>query len=176
MSTNNIVCPNCQTENSPSEQFCNKCGLWIQDVETSKTIFEKTGNVLRANIRQILHDLDKPEHPPDLKDGQVGLAIAGDESVLVIDFTGPIILGRDTGQTAFEHPIIDFNDYRGYKMGVSRKHALISSRGGIFTLTDLGSSNGTFLNGQQIQPNTPIPITNGDHIALGKLEMFFYCK
>jgi hypothetical protein len=44
-----------------------------------------------------------------------------------------------------------------------------------FLLADLGSANGTFLNGDRIEPNTPVEISDMDSIRLGpvvKLQFF----
>jgi pSer/pThr/pTyr-binding forkhead associated (FHA) protein len=52
---------------------------------------------------------------------------------------------------------------------VSRKHcAIVIEKGGV-VLRDLGSTNGTFLNGQRIQERQELK--NGDHIAIGVLEL-----
>ncbi len=47
---------------------------------------------------------------------------------------------------------------------VSRQHAVINYRSGMFVLTDLGSANGTFLNDQQVVQ--PLPLVAGDAIRL----------
>ena len=48
--------------------------------------------------------------------------------------------------------------------GVSRRHAQIRTKDGRSTLTDLGSTNGTKLNGQQVQSR---PLSDGDRITVG---------
>ena len=48
---------------------------------------------------------------------------------------------------------------------VSRKHACISCQGERYFLEDLGSSNGTYLNGKLIKGATPL--SSGDQIGLG---------
>lgn len=47
---------------------------------------------------------------------------------------------------------------------VSRQHAVINYRDGIFMLTDLSSANGTFVNDQQL--TEPFPLAHGDVIRL----------
>src|SRR5262245_53419794 len=49
--------------------------------------------------------------------------------------------------------------------GVSRQHARITLQGYQYLIEDLGSSNGTFLNGQQI--TGPVPLRPNDQVALG---------
>jgi pSer/pThr/pTyr-binding forkhead associated (FHA) protein len=51
---------------------------------------------------------------------------------------------------------------------VSRHHCLIRCRGGEVTLADLGSANGTFVNGQRIRSQTVL--RHGDDIALGEFQ------
>jgi serine phosphatase RsbU (regulator of sigma subunit) len=50
---------------------------------------------------------------------------------------------------------------------VSRQHAEIVFRDGQHFLEDLGSSNGTYLNGQRLSPRTPMPLTERDMIQIG---------
>lgn len=47
---------------------------------------------------------------------------------------------------------------------VSRRHAVINYRDGIFMITDLGSANGTFVNDQKL--TDPFPLASGDVIRL----------
>ena len=51
---------------------------------------------------------------------------------------------------------------------VSRRHAQITYEGGRFYLTDLGSSNGTRVDGVRLTPDTPHPLHNGAQIVFGK--------
>lgn len=52
--------------------------------------------------------------------------------------------------------------------GVSRKHAELDYQNQTFYLTDLGSSNGTFVNGVRLAPQKPTAVQNGAQIVLGK--------
>ncbi len=54
--------------------------------------------------------------------------------------------------------------------GASRRHAQIRRRDGTFTLTDLGSTNGTRLNGQTIQSRE---LADGDRITIGATTLEF---
>lgn len=47
---------------------------------------------------------------------------------------------------------------------VSRQHAVINYRDGVFVLTDLGSANGTFVNDRRL--DAPFPLASGDEIRL----------
>lgn len=48
----------------------------------------------------------------------------------------------------------------------SRNHFEISRKGGAYTLIDLGSSNGTYLNDKMIAPYKPMPLKHGDQIRV----------
>lgn len=56
---------------------------------------------------------------------------------------------------------------------LSRNHAMLQSMGlGEFYLIDLGSRNGTFVNGRRV--NVPIALQNGDRLTFGQTEIEFY--
>lgn len=69
--------------------------------------------------------------------------------------TSETTLGRDAANR------IAINDVE-----ISRKHARILKQGEEYLLEDLGSTNGTFINGQRISGSHPIKI--GDMIAMGE--------
>ncbi len=50
---------------------------------------------------------------------------------------------------------------------VSRHHARVEFDGETTRITDLGSSNGTLINGEKIEPNIPHELKAGDSIGLG---------
>lgn len=50
---------------------------------------------------------------------------------------------------------------------LSRHHAKIYFREGVWLVEDLDSANGTFLRGKQLSPNTPQRLLNGDIIRFG---------
>ena len=72
-----------------------------------------------------------------------------------------ILIGRESNSTLH----ID-------SPGVSRRHARLVFQNNQYLLEDLGSSNGTFVNGVQI--SKPWPLKNGDVISLGKMIQLEY--
>lgn len=70
-----------------------------------------------------------------------------------------ITLGRESRQV----PLSDNT--------VSRRHCEISPRDGLYVLTDLGSANGTYLNGLRVQ--APQPVRIGDQLRVGRSLMVF---
>lgn len=55
--------------------------------------------------------------------------------------------------------------------GVSRKHLEIRTRGGVSTAVDLGSTNGSYVNGHRVQGNAPL--SDGSKITMGRTEIIF---
>ena len=53
----------------------------------------------------------------------------------------------------------------------SRQHARIELQQGVFTLTDLNSANGTFVNGRRVREQR---LQDGDEIRIGRNRMHFY--
>jgi pSer/pThr/pTyr-binding forkhead associated (FHA) protein len=56
---------------------------------------------------------------------------------------------------------------------VSSYHAQISKSGGIYLLKDLGSTNGTEVNGAELQRETDYTLTPGDRIRFGHVDSIF---
>jgi pSer/pThr/pTyr-binding forkhead associated (FHA) protein/ketosteroid isomerase-like protein len=80
----------------------------------------------------------------------------GPEPGQAIELTGDeVTLGRDPANA------IAIND-----RGMSRRHARIYSQAGTYILQDLGSTNGTFVNGEMLQGERILQA--GDSIALGE--------
>jgi hypothetical protein len=82
----------------------------------------------------------------------------------------PVRIGRrDPRQN--HYPELDLAEHdRGI---ASRHHATIQRDGDFYTLTDLGSTNGTILNNTLIIPRVPQRLTQGDRIKIGEVEIEF---
>ncbi len=56
---------------------------------------------------------------------------------------------------------------------VSGSHAQISANDDVFILTDTGSTNGTLLNGERLEINTPVTLDSGDVVVIGATALRF---
>ena len=57
---------------------------------------------------------------------------------------------------------------------VSGSHAQISAEGGdVFILTDIGSTNGTLLNGERLKIHAPVQLSDGDELLIGGTALRF---
>ncbi len=72
-----------------------------------------------------------------------------------------LIIGRDSSSG------VAINDAE-----VSRKHARLTFQGGKYVLEDLGSTNGTFVNGQRLA--SPTVLKSGDVVSLGEQIVLMY--
>ncbi len=55
---------------------------------------------------------------------------------------------------------------------VSGKHAVIHVVGRAVSVTDLGSTNGTFVNGERVRPHAVVPLGPGDRVAFSRQVSF----
>jgi hypothetical protein len=85
----------------------------------------------------------------------------GDREIALIE--GENVLGRDPDVTVW----IDLNS-------VSRHHARVVVGDGSALLEDLGSRNGTLLNGEPV--TSPRPLESGDRIKIGAASLVFRCS
>ncbi|MBZ4416903.1 sigma 54-interacting transcriptional regulator [Myxococcus sp. RHSTA-1-4] len=56
---------------------------------------------------------------------------------------------------------------------VSREHCVISPEGPGHVLKDLGSRNGTWLNGERLQAQVPVRLRPGDHVSVGESVLVY---
>jgi len=72
-----------------------------------------------------------------------------------------LVIGRDSSNS------VAINDAE-----ISRKHSRLSFQGGKYVLEDLGSTNGTFVNGQRLAG--PVVLKAGDVVSLGEQIVLMY--
>ena len=115
-----------------------------------------------GEIRRPASDLP---HPPGSFHGAPRLLVSGPEqdpagTQRTYELSAPLtILGRGTDC-----------DLRLVDPGVSRHHAELRVEDGEVVLVDLGSTNGTFVNGQPVRR---ISLTDGTRVTLGRTTLVF---
>jgi pSer/pThr/pTyr-binding forkhead associated (FHA) protein len=85
----------------------------------------------------------------------------GQEFILKTD---SVTVGRATQDTVWDIPLND--------RAVSRPHCRFSKKGDTWSVMDLGSANGTTLNGSPVTA-TPRPLKDGDVVSVGETMMLF---
>lgn len=84
-----------------------------------------------------------------------------------LDLYGEIFLGRGKHEADF---VALLSEDEAAQMGVSRRHAILRPTPTSLYLIDLGSTNGTKLNGHPTGLNIPYRLHDGDAISFGQLE------
>ncbi len=168
-----IVCLNCKHPNMDGAIYCSECGAPLPPFASPNT----------QDFRQTLEQEPPPvqpkqEEPPaaepasgtGLADNWVTLHLLDTGQMLPLAERNEFTLGRiSEGQPIM--PDIDLSPYQAYANGVSRLHAVIKRGPDGIALMDLGSANGTFLNGKRMNPNVERDLSNGDVVALGRLKI-----
>ncbi len=192
------ICPTCSHANRPGVLFCENCGTNLtsgaqvsigtrdlRDPEPAEATSTEVApaEAAKPDAKPAPIKLDTTESKAIRSAGSsrfennmtLRIEIEGGANPIILKpKTHDMILGRrdpTTGAT----PEVDLTPYAGYRMGVSRKHSSLRLEDNQLNLWDLGSSNGTFINGTRLNPHRPYPVRDGDEIRLGQmvLRMFF---
>lgn len=142
--------------------------LNVDHVDPSKP---DTAVLSRRNLPRRLTGSDQVEGQVTFGDQrELLLVIRGIVERLVVPKDISITLGRSDIQMRFR-PDVDLTAYGAIDRGVSREHARLHTEGEQLYITDLGSTNGTFVAGRRLEPNTPTLLRKGDELLLGRLAI-----
>jgi hypothetical protein len=155
-----LVCPTCGEPASADDKVCPRCG-------TAFVTFEQ---YLHTGIT---NKSIKPKNWPtgeEIVTGQrtIHFEIRGEN--LDVQINDSVIVGRSNETLNEEQPDIDLTDYQAREKGVSRQHLSIKKRGALLYITDLGSTNGSYVNGRRLDPNLERLLRDGDELRLGFLD------
>lgn len=167
-------CPNCGHENRAGEIVCTNCGTNLltgeKPSDTKKLDEKNKGDLTKAFGEDVLNTETTSSTDVFPSNATLRLEIVGSPLPINVKFSKPALtLGRRDPATG-ALPDVDLAPFAGYRMGVSRRHSQIRrTEEGYLELFDLGSSNGTFLNGQRLNSHTPYRLNNYDRVALGQI-------
>ncbi|MEZ4668196.1 MAG: FHA domain-containing protein [Anaerolineae bacterium] len=158
-----VTCPHCGKTNQRHEVFCYACGQLLEPVKgayDTRVLGEQTTTLDNEYF--------------------------GEDSVLVLRVRGStetfetrpqkadheIIIGRSTKGSVLA-PDIDLRGKSAADLGVSRLHLSLryDKEHHAVLASDLGSANGSFLNGQRMMPKEVRVMRHGDELRLGKMVM-----
>ncbi len=163
------ICPLCRRENPSGTRFCKYCGRLLVEPDLEVSVTEHAPHYevrdgmddrwessdvadvsnARVVIRAYPSDFDSEERPVAQTIGEY--ALDGQTITIGRGQTCDIIFDRDSM--------------------VSRRHAILRPEANHYTVADLGSSNGTFLN--ELEIREPTPLTHGDRILIGQHELLY---
>ncbi len=156
-----IRCPACDHETYEGALFCPACGAALV-AALAKT------RALHAGYPPPSPSASPTPRPERMPGRQVVLFLQDGQRIAL-----PPGERWSLGRAVSNQPVlpdIDLSPYGAYEMGVSRLHATLHfSPQGLLTITDMGSSNGTQVDGVQIPPHKPYPLRDGSVILLGKM-------
>ncbi|MDR3309977.1 MAG: FHA domain-containing protein [Oscillospiraceae bacterium] len=148
-----VVCEKCGRDNAASARFCVECGATL--------------GAPRAPAAPPPAPVSAPPAP------------AQDETERAA--TAPFIrLARTGAKMQLQKETVSVGKSRSADFpitdnpSVSRIHAKISVRGGQYSITDCGSTNGTKVNGVTLQPNAEYGLLPGAKIIVANEELDFY--
>lgn len=162
-----VKCQFCQTTHVDNTIFCSECGFYLLE-DTGR----ETDPLDSAEMNQVIHASEDPGIVGSLQRGGESLAIRlkiGSSS-REVEMPLSVIthLGRvDAASSVF--PEVDLSDDSNISHGVSRRHARILKQAGMVVIEDMGSINGTFVNGKRLDPYLPEVLNDGDILQLGRL-------
>jgi len=107
-------------------------------------------------------ELVAPPSPAPAPFGVLEVDIGGQRHEVALD-KPRLLIGRIDPATG-QAPDVNLSD----DAAVSRRHAEIRLRDGALRVVDLGSTNGTKLNGRTVAAGEELPLANGDVIAVGE--------
>jgi pSer/pThr/pTyr-binding forkhead associated (FHA) protein len=163
-----IECPSCGRQYRPGTLFCSECGVYLPAGGRLRTesVPEEELPTSRANPWATGAGEDEEDEKPTT----LRIIISESGRQVQLPAAPEIYLGRlDAIHGLF--PDLDLTVDGGPEGGVSRRHARILQEGNRFLIEDVGSANGTFLNGQRLTPYLPHPLQKGDKLQLGTLQL-----
>lgn len=159
-----VICPRCGTRYSAQRECCPNCTLVLPPDEVSHTRPLTRPPTLSPHPCSASEELT-PQHVVLLQALPSGMCIT-------LPHDTAVILGRDVSdESPSNYPLIALDKLDAQRHGVSRQHCLIERRASGLTVSDLGSTNGTFLNEQRLEQHRPYALVHGDRLILGTLHL-----
>jgi hypothetical protein len=116
----------------------------------------------------------EPPHAAEPESSNAGIAVLVDPtSKKMFEVSeGESTVGRVDRLTGFS-PDIDLSPLDTQRT-LSRRHAKIVQKGAdYFVHEEIGTRNGTFVNGQRVQTGVDVKLTSGDRVRFGMIETVF---
>ncbi len=162
------ICSSCKTKQLDGTIFCGECGASLLSPTRSET-------TMSLGQRGPAEEYSQPARvaspaPATASGPQIALVLMNSGRRISLDISDDLLIGRkDNARGIF--PDVDLGMYGGFDAGVSRRHAILAHANGVYTVEDLASANGTFVNGQPVAAAAPARLRNGDELKCGTLLM-----
>jgi hypothetical protein len=166
-----MKCPNCQKQNRPGLLLCEHCGhqlLTLSDFSRYQTRSIATEPATLAPL-----DFQRLGTGYLHRSSVVTLDLLDANKKVSLKTTGHIVLGRADKDSQWQ-PTVDLTPYGAVAHGVSRVHADLYFESDQVFVLELGSANGTRVNGVALQIGAAQQIHNGDLLEMGRLRLRVY--
>jgi hypothetical protein len=151
--------------------------------EIAVRIMRKLSRRLRqtdAMLREALGNQGGEEMAPEMPAQEKPAAAAGPQKLLhasgmefPLSSSSETLVGRRDPVTGIL-PDVDLTPVDTQR-STSRRHAKIYRRGGkFFVCEEIGTMNGTFVNGQRVETGVPVEVKPGDEVQFGLVKMSFH--
>ena len=166
------ICSHCGHSNADDARFCSNCGTALEAAGGASVHGPSPGETSTITIQGV--DLaETPEKGEGLSTAdQAAVDALPPGSALLVVRRGPnsgsrFLLDSDV-TTAGRHPASDiFLD----DVTVSRRHAEFLRAGDGFSVRDVGSLNGSYVNRERIDEAA---LSGGDEVQIGKYRLVYY--
>jgi len=155
-----VRCPQCGQTRYEHETVRDECATApVPEDRTQTTHLRRPPSALPRH--QLGTDYLVPDAP-------VTLQFLPSGACLTFTFDAPMIVGRAPN---IDSDFIDLTSLNAYQHGVSRQHCTLRRNNTSLVVTDLDSTNGTFLNGERLIPYRDYGLHDGDRLILGTLHV-----
>lgn len=160
-------CPACQALNEAGAPECAYCGIPLGNVANSAvpTVRHPPGGITR-NLPQ--------EGEQEFPENGVAVFLTNYERPFDICLEEDFIIGRKTDEA--QGRMVDLSAFHAFNLGISRQHVRIQRVGNGYQITDLNSTNGTWLNGEHLLPNQTVKLPSAAQLRLGKMRLFIVSR
>lgn len=167
--------------NDPGAETCVYCGAALDSEQKRALHQDRIGGMTAGLQTTSLEDvLDAPmnvvEGFMDFELPARGIALINLEDgkpIAVVD-EKVFLLGRRSPELDTQEQLVDLMPYGAVEMGISRLHAMIRQTRDGYKITDLGSSNGTWLENQRLAAKQAYPLESGDRVRLGRMNLLVF--
>jgi CheY-like chemotaxis protein len=154
-------CPACGRQWPLARAVCANCGATLTpSVSPTERMLAQQAPA-RVKQERMGSVFLKQEQPIFLVMGEVTVSLPPASTIVV----GRLAEVPEEGQAA-----LDLTPFGAVEHGVSRRHLQITRRQECLYVADLGSMNGTWLNGRPLSPRRDCLLRHGDQLRLGSLE------
>ncbi len=168
------VCTRCGHRNAEASRFCSNCGAPLRGGAPAERASETTSTISISGLEAYDSEVTgQTALPPLSPEAQAAVDALPPGSALLVVRRGPnsgsrFLLDSEL-TTAGRHPESDiFLD----DVTVSRRHVEFKRDAeGRFSVADVGSLNGTYVNRERIDS---VLLSNGDEVQIGKYRLVFY--